>query len=429
MRILVVGSGGREHTLIWQLKREQPNAQIYAAPGNGGTKALAESVPLKAEEVEALADFADSREIDLTIVGPEAPLVAGIVDAFKGRGLTIFGPSSAAAEIEGSKAFAKALMDEAGVPTAAHRTVDSFEDAQRYISERGAPIVVKASGLAAGKGSIVCRTVDEAVEAARSMLVDDKFGGAGATVVVEDCLVGEELSVLYITDGKTALPLIPSQDHKPVGEGDTGLNTGGMGAYAPVSIANDALIDRVTDEVIMPTLRAMKKQDRPFSGVLYCGLIIVEGEPYVIEFNARFGDPETQAILPLLDSSLLEPFERVARGDPLGTESFRFSRRAAVCTVLASEGYPGSYEKGKIIDIPEPIEEAADLHIFHAGTRRDPEGQLLTGGGRVLGVVGLGDSVSAAAGVSREASEAIDFEGKFFRRDIGYREIEREKSG
>jgi phosphoribosylamine--glycine ligase len=429
MRILVVGSGGREHTLIWQLKREQPNAQIYAAPGNGGTKALAESVPLKAEEVEVLADFADSREIDLTIVGPEAPLVAGIVDAFKGRGLTIFGPSSAAAEIEGSKAFAKALMDEAGVPTAAHRTVDSFEDAQRYISERGAPIVVKASGLAAGKGSIVCRTVDEAVEAARSMLVDDKFGGAGATVVVEDCLVGEELSVLYITDGKTALPLIPSQDHKPVGEGDTGLNTGGMGAYAPVSIANDALIDRVTDEVIMPTLRAMKKQDRPFSGVLYCGLIIVEGEPYVIEFNARFGDPETQAILPLLDSSLLEPFERVARGDPLGTESFRFSRRAAVCTVLASEGYPGSYEKGKIIDIPEPIEEAADLHIFHAGTRRDPEGQLLTGGGRVLGVVGLGDSVSAAAGVSREASEAIDFEGKFFRRDIGYREIEREKSG
>jgi phosphoribosylamine--glycine ligase len=428
MRILVVGSGGREHTLIWKLKQEQPEAQIYAAPGNGGTKALAESVPLKAEEVGGLADFAESREIDLTVVGPEAPLVAGITDAFEGRGLAVFGPSAAAAEIEGSKAFAKALMEVAGVPTAAHSTLSDFGEAERYIRERGAPIVIKASGLAAGKGAIVCQTVDDAVGAARSMMVEKSFGDAGATVVVEDCLVGEELSILYITDGEHALPLIPSQDHKPIGEGDTGPNTGGMGAYAPVSIADAKLVDRVADTVVMPTLAAMKAEDRTFRGVLYCGLMIVDGEPFVIEFNCRFGDPETQAILPLLESSLLEAFEKVAHGESLAGTEFRFSRRAAVCTVLASQGYPGSYEKGKAIEIPGSLADDSDLIVLHAGTRRDPEGQLLTSGGRVLGVVGLGDDVSAAAAKSREGSEAIQFEGKYYRKDIGYREIEREGS-
>jgi phosphoribosylamine--glycine ligase len=425
---LVVGSGGREHTLIWKLKQEQPEAQIYAAPGNGGTKALAESVPLKAEEVGGLADFAESREIDLTVVGPEAPLVAGITDAFEERGLAVFGPSAAAAEIEGSKAFAKALMEVAGVPTAAHSTLSDFGEAERYIRERGAPIVIKASGLAAGKGAIVCQTVDDAVGAARSMMVEKSFGDAGATVVVEDCLVGEELSILYITDGEHALPLIPSQDHKPIGEGDTGPNTGGMGAYAPVSIADAKLVDRVADTVVMPTLAAMKAEDRTFRGVLYCGLMIVDGEPFVIEFNCRFGDPETQAILPLLESSLLEAFEKVAHGESLAGTEFRFTRRAAVCTVLASQGYPGSYEKGKAIEIPGSLADDSDLIVLHAGTRRDPEGQLLTSGGRVLGVVGLGDDDSAAAAKSREGSEAIQFEGKYYRKDIGYREIEREGS-
>ncbi|UCC73266.1 MAG: phosphoribosylamine--glycine ligase [Gemmatimonadota bacterium] len=428
MRILVVGSGGREHTLIWQLKREVPDAQIYAAPGNGGTKALAESVPLKPDEIDELADFADSREIDLTVVGPEAPLVDGIVDVFAERGLKIFGPSKAAAEIEGSKAFAKALTQKAGVPTAEHQTFDDFEDAERYIRDRSAPIVVKASGLAAGKGSIVCQTIDEAVEATRSMMVDERFGAAGSTVVVEDCLVGEELSLLYITDGEIAFPLIPSQDHKPIGEADTGPNTGGMGAYAPVSIADEALVGRVSDTIVMPTLAAMKAQDRTFRGVLYVGLMIVEGEPYVIEFNCRFGDPETQAILPLMESSLLESFERVARGESLKGTDYRFSRRAAVCTVLASRGYPGSYEKGKVITIPEPLADDPDLIVLHAGTRRDPEGKLVTDGGRVLGVVGLGDNVTAAAAKSKEAASAIKFAGKYYRGDIGYREIEREGS-
>jgi phosphoribosylamine--glycine ligase len=428
MRIMVVGSGGREHTLIWQLKRERPEAQIYAAPGNGGTKGLAESVPLKPEEVGALADFASSREIDLTIVGPEAPLVAGIVDAFQQRGLIVFGPTQAAAEIEGSKAFAKALMDEAGVPSAPHRTFHVSQDAEAYIRKRGAPIVVKASGLAAGKGSIVCLTVDEAVAAVRSMLVDERFGAAGSTVVVEDCLVGEELSLLYITDGVDAVPLVPSQDHKPIGEGDTGPNTGGMGAYAPVSIADAALIGKVTDRVVMPTLAAMRAQDRDFRGVLYCGLMIVEGDPYVIEFNCRFGDPETQAILPLLASSLLEPFELVARGESVQGLSLEWSGRAAVCTVLASEGYPGSYAKRKPIQIPQSLERDPDTIVLHAGTRRDPEGQLVTSGGRVLGVVGLGSNVSRAAEKSRAAAEAIHFDGKYFRRDIGYRETQRETS-
>jgi phosphoribosylamine--glycine ligase len=428
MRILVVGSGGREHTLIWQLKREQPDAKLYVAPGNGGTKPLAESVPLKPEEIEALADFADSREIDLTIVGPEAPLVAGIVDLFEQRGLAIFGPGKQAAEIEGSKAFAKALMDRAKVPTAAHKTVNSFEHAERFIRKHGAPVVVKASGLAAGKGSIVCHTLDEAVDAARAMLVDERFGDAGATVVIEDCLVGEELSLLYMTDGVNALPLIPSQDHKPIGEGDTGPNTGGMGAYAPVSIADDALVGRVTEEVIMPTLHALRTEGRTFRGVLYCGLIIADGDPFVIEFNCRFGDPETQAILPLLESSLLEAFERVARGDKLGGAQFRWSQKAAVCTVLAAAGYPGSYEKGKEIDIPQSLGEDPELIILHAGTRRDPEGKMLTSGGRVLGVVGLGADIGTAASKSRKAADAIGFEGKYFRHDIGYREIERERS-
>ncbi|UCC75191.1 MAG: phosphoribosylamine--glycine ligase [Gemmatimonadota bacterium] len=426
MRILVVGSGGREHTLIWQLKREQPDTQIYAAPGNGGTKALAESVPLKPNEIEELADFADSREIELTVVGPEAPLVDGIVDLFDERGLKIFGPSKTAAELEGSKAFAKTIMEKADVPTAGHRTLTDYEETERYIRERGAPIVIKASGLAAGKGAIVCQTVDDAVAAARSMMVDKSFGDAGTTVVVEDCLVGEELSILYLTDGEHAFPLIPSQDHKPIGEGDTGLNTGGMGAYAPVSIADDALVGRVTDAIVMPTLAQMRGEDRIFRGVLYCGLMIVDGDPYVIEFNCRFGDPETQAILPLLESSLLDAFQKVARGESLAGTDFRFSRRAAVCTVLASKGYPGKYEKGKVINVPESLADDPDMIVLHAGTRRDTEGKLVTDGGRVLGVVGLGDDVSSAAAKSREAANAIKFSGKYFRGDIGYREIERQ---
>ncbi len=366
--------------------------------------------------------------MDLTVVGPEAPLVAGIVDAFQQRELPIFGPTERAAEIEGSKAFAKTLMKKAGVPTAPHRSFNSFDQAERYIRRQGAPIVVKASGLAAGKGSIVCRSVDDAVEAAQAIMVEERFGSAGTTVVVEDFLSGEELSILYLTDGERSLPLIPSQDHKPIGEGDTGPNTGGMGAYAPVSIADDQLIGRVTDRVVEPTLAEMRAQGRTFRGVLYCGLMVRDGDPYVIEYNCRFGDPETQAILPLMESSLLEAFLQVSRGGRLEIDEFSWSERAAVCTVLASGGYPGSYPKGKVIQIPETLGSDPDLIILHAGTRRDPEGKLVTAGGRVLGVVGLGADVTRAARKSLAGADAIQFEGKYFRRDIGYREIERERS-
>ena len=425
MKILVIGSGGREHTLIWKLHEERPDATFYAAPGNGGTETLAESVPIKAEAVDELAGFAESKEIDLTVVGPEAPLALGIVDVFEAKGLPVFGPSQGAAEIESSKAFAKELMVEAQIPTARHRTFSDFGDAERYIRAHGAPVVVKASGLAAGKGTIVCRTVDDAVAAVRSMLTEARFGDAGSTVVIEDFLDGEELSVLVLSDGLGALPLVPSQDHKPIGEGDTGPNTGGMGAYAPVSIADDRLIGHVMDRIVEPALAELRSQGRDYRGVLYCGLMIIEAEPYVIEFNCRFGDPETQAILPLMKSSLLEAFERVARGAPIRDLEPEWSERTAVCTVLASDGYPGSYEKGLAIHIPDTLVDDPELHLFHAGTARDADGQLLTSGGRVLSVVGLGDAVTDAAEKSRGAAGAVEFEGAYFRRDIGYREISR----
>ncbi len=428
MKVLVIGSGGREHTLVWKLRQEEPDAQIFAAPGNGGTMSLAESVALTVDQIDGLADFAESRQIDLTVVGPEAPLAAGIVDLFQERGLAIFGPSKAAAEIESSKAFAKEVMQKAGIPTAPHRTFNDFPEAQSYIRERGAPIVVKASGLAAGKGAIVCRTADEAVDAARSMLIEQRFGSAGATVVVEDFLSGEELSVLVITDGEAAQPLAASQDHKPIGEGDAGPNTGGMGAYAPVSIADDSMIARVMETIVLPTLAEMKTQGRTYRGVLYCGLTVVEGEPFVIEFNCRFGDPETQAVLPITDSPLLPVFGRIARGETIEDLRLATTSRSAVCTVLASAGYPGSYSKGHTILIPESIQDDPGLLVFHAGTALDPEGGMITAGGRVLSVVGLGANATEAARKSKEAAEAIQFEGKYFRRDIGFREIERERS-
>jgi phosphoribosylamine--glycine ligase len=428
-RILVIGSGGREHALTWRLRQESPAAEIFVAPGNPGTERIAENVPIAVDQLEALAGFAEERTVDLTVVGPEAPLAAGVADLFRSRGLPVFGPGRAAAQIESSKAFAKDLMARADIPTAAHRTfVDDFDAAERYIRERGAPIVVKASGLAAGKGSIVCETVEDAVDAARAMIVDSRFGDAGATVVVEDLLEGEELSVLAITDGRDAVPLLPSQDHKPIGEGDTGPNTGGMGAYAPVSIADDELVGQAMDRVLLPALHALRTADREYRGVLYSGLIVTDGRPHVIEFNCRFGDPEAQAILPLLDDSLLELMARVAGGDRLGAHEVRTRSGAAVCTVLASGGYPVDYEKGKTIEIPDELEGNDDVLVFHAGTRREPDGRLVTDGGRVLSVVGLGPTVSAAAERSRAGAEAIEFEDRYFRRDIAHRETARERA-
>ncbi len=431
MRILIVGNGGREHALLWKLRRDDPSAEIFATRPNGGMAPLCRAVDLAPTDVDGLAAWAAEHEVDLTVVGPEAPLAAGIADRFEAEGLPVFGPTRDAARIESSKAWAKELMEEAGVPTAAHRTFRRAEEAEAFIREKGAPIVVKASGLAAGKGAVVCATVDEAVEAARGMLAGDDFGEAGDVVVVEEFMEGEELSVFAVCDGRHAVYLLPSQDHKRVGEGDTGPNTGGMGAYAPVALATPEVMEEARTRVFEPTLAALAERGAPFRGLLYGGLMKTAEGLKVVEFNCRFGDPETQVVLPLLESSLLDLLLAVARGESVEGRTPRFRPGAAVTTVVASGGYPGSYEKGKAIRIPGGLEDTegeAGLTVFHAGTARS-DGELVTAGGRVLAVTAVGATFSEAAERSREGAAAIDFEGAFFRRDIGWRERARTETG
>lgn len=424
MRILIVGNGGREHALLWKLNRDAPSTDFYITRGNGGTHAIAKTVSLDPTDVSGVAAWADAEDIHLVVVGPEAPLAAGLVDALHERGVPAFGPTAGAAAIEASKAFSKDVMTQAGVATAEYRVFIDADAAAAHVRDRGAPIVVKASGLAAGKGAIVCQTEDAALEAVDRMLTEEEFGAAGREVVIEECMTGEELSVFALTDGKDVALLRPSQDHKRVGEGDVGPNTGGMGAYAPVSIVDDALLDAVRDEILLPTLAELQRRDRTFRGLLYAGLMLSDGGPRVVEFNCRFGDPETQAVLPLLSSPLLEPMRAIARGSSVRDVELEWRSGAAVTTVLASGGYPGSYEKGKVITIPDALEQSDEVLIFHAGTARK-NGQLVTDGGRVLGVTGLGDDFESAARTSREAAAEITFEGRQYRRDIGWRELER----
>jgi phosphoribosylamine--glycine ligase len=387
---------------------------------------LAEGVEISPGDTEALAGWAASRSIDLTVVGPEAPLAAGIADRFRAKGLPVFGPSGAAARIESSKAFSKELMRGAGVPTADFRVFREPGAAQEYVREQGAPIVVKASGLAAGKGAIICDTEEQAQQAVKEMMEELRFGEAGREVVVEECMRGEELSVFALTDGQGVLTLLPSQDHKRVGEGDTGPNTGGMGAYAPVSLVSTRLVKEVEERVFIPTLAALEAEGSPFQGLLYAGLMLTEEGPKVVEFNCRFGDPETQAILPLLSSSLLEPMATIAEGGSVAGMELNWRSGGAVTTVLASQGYPGSYEKGKPIELPESLDRDPELFVFHAGTRRS-EGHLLTSGGRVLAVTGLGDTLGDASRKSLVGADAVQFEGKYFRTDIGWREFARDE--
>jgi phosphoribosylamine--glycine ligase len=424
MRILIVGNGGREHALLWKLRRDAPSAAFFATRPNGGMAPLCEAVPIAPTDIEALSGWAASQRIDLTVVGPEAPLAAGIVDRFQAKGLPVFGPTRAAARIEASKAYAKDLMRGAGVPTAEYRTFRDRAAAEAWARERGAPIVVKASGLAAGKGAVVCSTVDGAVEAVGSMLGDLAFGEAGREVVIEEFLEGEELSVFAIADGERALLLLPSQDHKRVGEGDTGPNTGGMGAYAPVGIATPAVLEEARTRIIEPTLRALASDGSPFRGLLYGGLMRTEDGLSVVEFNCRFGDPETQAILPLMDSSLLELLASVAEGGSLVGSVPRWRPGAAVTTVVASAGYPGSYEKGKELRLADGL-ESDDITVFHAGTRLEADGRLVTAGGRVASVTGRGPTFQEASQRSRSGAAGVIFEGAFHRRDIGWREQRR----
>lgn len=423
MRILIVGNGGREHALLWKLRRDAPQAEFFVTRPNGGMTGTCRAVDVAPTDVEAVAAWADDHQVDLTVVGPEAPLADGLVDKLQSRGLAAFGPSAGAARIESSKAYAKALMEGAGIPTAGHRTFTELDAARDWVRLRGAPIVVKASGLAAGKGAVVCATEAEALDALDAMMADGSFGAAGDQVVIEEFMEGEELSVFAVTDGARFVLLEPSQDHKRVGEGDTGPNTGGMGAYAPVSVADDTVLQEAADLVIAPTLAALAADGAPFRGLLYAGLMKTPEGLKVVEFNCRFGDPETQAVLPLMDEPLLPLMERVARGGALENGRARSRPGAAVTTVVASGGYPGTYEKGKIIEIPADLEDEHTM-VFHAGTRRDGD-RLVTSGGRVLAVTALAPTFAAAAERSREGAGRIRFEGAFHRGDIGWRERKR----
>jgi phosphoribosylamine--glycine ligase len=427
MRILVVGNGGREHALLWALHRDAPRAELFATKPNPGMARLARGVPIGPMEIEALTGWAASQRIDLAVVGPEGPLAAGIVDRFRKKGVPVFGPTGDAARIESSKVFAKELMREAGVPTAEHRAFAVPEEATAYIRERGAPIVVKASGLAAGKGAVVCATVEDAVATVDAMLRDRTFGEAGREIVVEDFMAGEELSVFAVSDGRDAVLLVPAQDHKAVGEGDTGPNTGGMGAYAPVALATAPLLDQVKERIVSPTLAALAARECPFKGFLYAGLMLTSDGPKVVEFNCRMGDPEAQVVIPLLaEGSLLELMVEVAEGGSVAGRAPRSRPGAAVTTVLASEGYPSDYPTGRAITIPATVTDADDVLVFHAGTA-DAGGRLVTSGGRVLAATGLASTLADAATRSRAAAEAIEFEGKHYRRDIGWRELTRDE--
>jgi phosphoribosylamine--glycine ligase len=419
VNILVVGGGGREHALCHVLARE---ATIVCAPGNPGTAEIGTNLPLDPSDVEGLHAAIHTHHIDLTVIGPEGPLAAGLADRLRAAGHHVFGPSAAAARIEASKAFAKTLMERAGVPTAASRTFTVERAALEYVDRHAEPLVVKASGLAAGKGAVVCATRAEAAGAVRAMF-GGRFGEAGRQVVVEAFLEGEELSVFALTDGERVALLPAAQDHKRLGEGDTGPNTGGMGAYTPVTLATPALLDRVTRMIIHPTLRELDESGSRYQGVLYAGLMIApDGSPSVVEFNCRFGDPETQVVLPVADTDLAGHLWAVAAGESWRPAPVISARQAAVTTVVAAAGYPDTPVKGAPITLPAP---EPDVMLFHAGTARDDGGQLRAAGGRVLCATGFGPTVGAAAAASRRLAEQVAFDGCQFRRDIAWREIGR----
>ncbi len=421
MKVIVIGNGGREHALVWKLLQSKQVEQVVCVPGNGGTASMArcQNLPLAVDDFEGISQFAHTEGINLVVVGPEVPLAKGITDYLQNKGLRVFGPTRAGAQIEASKAWAKSLMQEAGIPTAHAAVFTQASPAKSYVKEHGAPIVVKADGLAAGKGVTVAQTVDQAIEAIEAIF-QGQFGSAGNFVVIEECLTGQEVSVLALTDGLTIRPLLPAQDHKRIGEGDTGENTGGMGAYAPAPIATPELMERIQKEVLEKAIATLKNKGIDYRGVLYAGLMITpNGNFKVLEFNCRFGDPETQVVLPLLETPLEELIlacleQRLAQMPPIA-----WKKGAAATVVAASGGYPGDYEKGKVITgIPEA--EAAGVTVFHAGTKLQNQ-QILTDGGRVLNITGIGESFEQALNQAYAGIQHINFEGMYYRRDIGHR--------
>ncbi|MDD5496097.1 MAG: phosphoribosylamine--glycine ligase [Candidatus Omnitrophica bacterium] len=429
MRILVIGSGGREHAMCWKIATSPKCEKLYCAPGNGGISEIAELADIKADDVKGLLDFATAKKIDLTVVGPEVPLAAGIVDIFTEKGLRIFGPAKKMAMLEGSKVFAKELMKRLGVPTADFRVFERSDEAVSYIETRPAPLVVKADGLAAGKGVIICKTKNEARQAVKDILDKRIFGDAGNKVIIEDCLDGEEASIIVISDGKSVIPLASSQDHKRIYDADKGPNTGGMGAYSPAPVVTDALLKKVLDEVIDPVIKGLAREGMVYKGALYAGMMITAQGPRVLEFNVRFGDPETQAILPRLKSDLVEAMERSIDGK-LDGYNMEWDPRPCISVVMASGGYPGDYEKGMEISGLEETKKMRDVRVFHAGTKlgqrsKDAGKLFVTSGGRVLNVTALGKDITDAIEHCYEAVKKIQFDGMHYRRDIGHRAIRR----
>lgn len=422
MKILIIGNGGREHALAWKIAQSPRLTKLYCAPGNAGIAQVAECVPIKADDLAGLKAFAQQERMDLTIVGPEVPLSLGIADEFRQAKLRIFGPTRSAAMIESSKSFAKELMVREHIPTAFSRTFDRLEAALAYIETCPVPLVVKADGLAQGKGVIICGTQKEAKEAVTGMLEGHQFGQAGAKVVVEEFIEGEELTVMAFADGRTVIPMVPAQDHKRIGEGDTGLNTGGMGAYAPAPLGTPALRERILKDVLYPAVNGLSRVGSPYYGVLYAGIMVrKDGQPFVLEFNARFGDPETQVVLPLLKTDLLDVIEAVVqhRLDQIQVE---WHDQAAVCVVLTSAGYPGKYATGlPISGLPERSAKTSDsVIVFHAGTSVKDQG-IVTNGGRVLGVTALDGTIRGAQKRAYEVVDSIRFDGRYYRKDIAHR--------
>lgn len=421
MKVLVVGGGGREHALCWKLKASPRVTGLYCAPGNPGIAEIAKCVNIPVSDIDGLVDFAAREGIDLTVVGPEEPLTLGLVDAMERRGLRAFGPSARAAAIEGSKVFSKEIMARYGIPTAAYAAFDNQADAEKYIRELKAPCVVKADGLAAGKGVVVARSETEALAAVRRIMEDKAFGRAGDRLIVEELLTGQEVSILAFTDGETVVPMLSAQDHKQAWDGDQGPNTGGMGAYAPAPVATEEIYRFALEEILIPTVNAMSAEDRPYRGVLYAGLMITDKGPRVLEFNARFGDPEAQPVLMLLKTDLVDIMEAVINGS-LDRINVEWLQGAAVCVVMASGGYPGGYRKGFEIKGLDRVPRG--VTVFHAGTALKDD-KVITAGGRVLGVTALGDDIPSAIKLAYQGVEAISFEGMHFRKDIGFKAVKR----
>jgi len=430
MKVLVVGGGGREHALCWAIRKSPRCSELFCAPGNAGIADVATCVPIAAEEVDALVAWACDNAIDFVVVGPEAPLVLGLVDKLKDAGIAAFGPSAAAAALEGSKGFMKDILAKYGVPTAWYGRFTDLDAAKAFVREKGAPIVVKADGLAAGKGVILCQTVDEALAALDDMLARQTFGSAGAEVVIEEFLRGEEASFFALVDGDTAVPLAAAQDHKAVGEGDTGPNTGGMGAYSPAPVVTAEMQERIMRECILPTVRGMKAEGRPYTGVLFCGLMIDDQGPKVLEYNVRFGDPECQVLMSRADFDVLDALLAAAEGRlsdaHLSDAQPAWSADTALVVVMAAEGYPGAYKKGTEIRGLDKAAAIDGVTVFHAGTTAK-DGKILANGGRVLGITARGGSVKEAQARAYQAVDAIDWPDGFCRRDIGWRAIQREE--